>query len=66
MLTNFGVRTTNIMNEILDSNPRANIYWHEYFVNIPNIEEAGTLESEKIYDLIYFAEYQKRKVLKTL
>jgi len=61
MLTNFGVRTTNIMNEILDSNPRANIYWHEYFVNIPNIEEAGTLESEKIYDLIYFARISKEK-----
>jgi glycosyltransferase involved in cell wall biosynthesis len=64
-LENFGVRTNAMKEEVLKYNKDANLFWHEYFLNIPD-EIKVVPENQKKYDLIFFARVSKAKGVEDL
>ncbi len=52
--------------EILKYNPRANFYWHEYFINIPESKKDIIISDKKHYDIIYFTRLAKTKGIEDL
>jgi len=63
---NIGVRDQAMKNEVLKYNENATFYWHEYFINIPEIKESIIQSKEKIYDVIYFTRIVKSKGIEDL
>lgn len=59
--THFGVRTEAMKVEILKHNPKAKLWWHEYFLNEPDENSLKLDWAEKSTDLIFFARLDKAK-----
>jgi glycosyltransferase involved in cell wall biosynthesis len=63
-LNNFGIRTQAMKDYILNYNPKARFFYHEYFNNIPII--SNKVNTDKHYDLLFYARITKEKGIEDL
>ncbi len=62
----FGVRDEPMKEIILNHNPSAKLFWHEYFMNIPKRESVRDKVGDYKYDLAFFSRVTKSKGIEDL